>query len=368
MESHTHSDKHVRRVYTLVILVLFFVVLLLSAAVVVLSIVLYNSETNCRSSDEKAASSCVDVDMMCAYSCGHLCYGKHPSCYGSCYQRCSALQVAHPDAASVAAQSPARLLAPSSIHHVGLTVMDLEKSVQFYTEVLGGVVVPNARIHGAYGERLQSILFEKEMRDVRSLKTSPEELWIANVTDRADHTLHAVFLSFGSVMLELVQFRCSHTGQGHDFRHVRTAPSVQNSMHLAFEVAMDVGMDVFLARLEAAAAAKGLPVVCNRPNSVWQGDVASSTAEPHRTDAQPSKTFEFSAQDLGGWFVVFCKGPNGEQLEFSQAQGAARAAFIGGLAQFMATKAGEVSSSAEARSSTQTHAWSTPGHVLRNAM
>jgi catechol 2,3-dioxygenase-like lactoylglutathione lyase family enzyme len=190
------------------------------------------------------------------------------------------------------------------IHHIGVTVKDMDSSVTFYTEILGGKDVTSE--HGYYlkGQALHSALLAHEA--AAGQKGVPD---LAN-----QHELDVRFIQFPNVVVELLWYHQPHRegvsrSQLKTFDAIRqdTSPAYVGSMHISFEVDPDKDMDQFLASIEAAAAARGFTgVTCNRVDTSRFFEIAG-------VDETTNQPIYFD-----GWILAYCKGPNGEQFEFNQ--------------------------------------------------
>ena len=95
------------------------------------------------------------------------------------------------------------------------------------------------------------------------------------------------------------------------------SPAFPRMMHICFHIRDDVDFNKFIADLEAGVARRGMTQV--RANRVDHGDAPSrsGSAAPierqHATGSREGKS--------NGWTLIYCKGPEGEQLEFVQALG-----------------------------------------------
>jgi catechol 2,3-dioxygenase-like lactoylglutathione lyase family enzyme len=221
------------------------------------------------------------------------------------------------------------------IQHFGITVDNMEKSIEFYIEVLGGKVAIAG--DGFIGEFLHNNLFQKEELDALSQGIDSRRLGVPDIRDGNKESLDVRFVSFGNTVLELIHFR--------DAKLTPNAPNVMeklpscvgyaNAPHISFHVKDDVTLNEFALTLEAECEKRGIQVACNRIITV-------KTEEERRKVAAKYAAFKFwndpeyfveglSDSDFGdfqGWSLFYCKGPNGEQLEFNQVTRTARENFI----------------------------------------
>jgi hypothetical protein len=99
------------------------------------------------------------------------------------------------------------------------------------------------------------------------------------------------------------------------------SPAYPRSMHICFHVRDDVDFNQFIRDLEAESARRGMTQV--RANRV-----ISVTSDQERLAAPMSaNTNRITAGKSDGWSLIYCKGPEGEQLEFVQALGPVKKTF-----------------------------------------
>jgi catechol 2,3-dioxygenase-like lactoylglutathione lyase family enzyme len=213
------------------------------------------------------------------------------------------------------------------VQHVGVTVQDMEKSLEFYTEVLGGkvVVVEN----NLMGDTMQNTLFQKEELDALAQGIDLKNFGIPSLRD-AKEALDIKFISFGNTCIELIYFRDAATQNPHNSSVERIPSHIGqvNAMHLSFHVKDDVDLNVFAKILEEECQIRGMQnVICNRVIRVKSEEERKKVAlkynsskfwqEPDSLNADHQSEEDFG--ELEGWALFYCKGPNGEQLEFNQA-------------------------------------------------
>ncbi len=211
------------------------------------------------------------------------------------------------------------------VQHVGVTVEDMAKSLEFYTEVLGGkLVIPE---NGIVGDDMQNMLFQKEELDAIAQGKNLKNIGIPNLRDKKE-ALDIKFISFGNTCIELIYFReagnsnATKSSRGSIPSHIGNV----NAMHLSFHVKEDVDLNLFAKMLEEECQKRGMTnVVCNRIVRVKSDAERRAVAlkynsykfweeEDSLKDGQPETHFG----DFEGWALFYCKGPNGEQLEFNQ--------------------------------------------------
>lgn len=202
------------------------------------------------------------------------------------------------------------------VQHIGVTVHDMAKSYEFYSEMLGGTLI--LRDTGLDGNTIQNTLMQKEELDAKALGVDPTAIGVPNMRDNKAK-LDVRFIQLDNVVIELLQYRAPDqkpggVGSFAPFPQF-TSPAFPNSMHISFQVADDINFDEFIRNLEQAATARGITNVrCNRTVRVG---IDSERMQVPLT-AYTNKIRGSRAGDSDGWTLAYCKGPDGEQLEFNQ--------------------------------------------------
>jgi catechol 2,3-dioxygenase-like lactoylglutathione lyase family enzyme len=213
----------------------------------------------------------------------------------------------------------------SGIHHVGVTVDDLAKSLEFYVEVLGGRLALSG--DGFAGETLHQTLFQRETLDAAERGANFRSLGVASVRDGAEQ-LDVRLISFGATLVELLHFRDGQlppTAPG-ALASLPSAVGSNAAVHICFGVKEQIDLNRFALDLEAECRARGIAISCNRTAAV--GSEAERRGAPARYAANKfwndprypvEGVSDESFGDFQGLGFFYCKGPNGEQLEFAQA-------------------------------------------------
>lgn len=222
-----------------------------------------------------------------------------------------------------------------AIQHVGITTSNLTRSVEFYTNIMGGVEVLKAGGDGWKGDDVYQLLMQAAL-----VKGGVAETWAANISAHGPESMSARYVAFDSMVIELLDYfseeaalqrslakeqiadQLAHDGPFPTFSPTtRLAPSVAWNMHIAFHVRSDVDPNDFVEELERQSHAAGFDnVLCNRKVPVPVG--ADGKADVSNTP----KTADSYLVDSGGfkgWSLSYCKGPDGEQLEFNRVKDAA---------------------------------------------
>jgi limonene-1,2-epoxide hydrolase/alkylhydroperoxidase/carboxymuconolactone decarboxylase family protein YurZ/catechol 2,3-dioxygenase-like lactoylglutathione lyase family enzyme len=228
------------------------------------------------------------------------------------------------------------------VQHFGVTVKDMAKSVEFYTQVLGGqIVVSESEL---VGDTVQNTLFQKEELDAVAQGIALDRANIPNLRSTKDDALDVKFISFGNVVVELIYFREAGQSNPHQ-SSVEILPSHigrVNAMHLSFNVKEGLDLNRFAQMLEAECHRRGMDeVVFNR--TVWVNSLAErkALALKHNSfkfwNEGEENTVNWSNDPMEGWSLFYCKGPNGEQLEFNQVTRKVKQQFRQGVQQYNQT-------------------------------
>lgn len=212
------------------------------------------------------------------------------------------------------------------VQHFGITVQHMDRAFEFYTQVLGGTEV--MRDGDFYGERIQNtLLLSEEVQSVTD-GVNPLTLGIPDLRSGAQR-LDVRFIQFDNVVIELLQYRDKDkpAGTGDSFAPPRelTSPAFPRSMHVCFYLRDDVDFNQFVRDLEAESARRGMTQVkANR--------IVRATTDAQRLDAPlDDNSNRITEGPSAGWSLIYCKGPEGEQLEFVQVQGHAKQVFDGAI-------------------------------------
>ncbi len=221
------------------------------------------------------------------------------------------------------------------VQHFGITVDDMPKAIEFYTEVLGGKIAIGG--DGFVGEVVHNTLFQKEDIDAIELGVNPKSLGVPNLRDGTEEALDVRFISFGNTCVELIHFRDAALSikAPNVFGRIPSGVGHVNAPHLSFHVKDDVDLNLFAKILEEECQKRGMTnVVCNRVIHVNSEEERKKVALKYNANKfwndpeyfiQGYSDSEFG--DFHGWSLFYCKGPNGEQLEFNQVTRTAKSRF-----------------------------------------
>src|ERR1700754_1150635 len=208
------------------------------------------------------------------------------------------------------------------VQHFGVTVQNMDRAFAFYTEVLGGTEV--FRDGDFQGEPIHNTLLTDQEIEARARNVNPRTIGVPDLKGGAQR-LDVRFVQFDNVVIELLQYRDASqpSGSGHSFAEPRDhmSPAFPRSMHICFYVRDDVDFNKFIHDLEAESARRGMTQVrANRTIAV--------TSEQERQSAPiDANTNKITEGKSNGWSLIYCKGPEGEQLEFVQALGPVKKTF-----------------------------------------
>lgn len=138
------------------------------------------------------------------------------------------------------------------------------------------------------------------------------------------------FIQFDNVVIGLLQYRDAEQPAGSSSSFAEPldhmSPAFPRMMHICFHVRDDVDFNKFIADLETESAKRGMTQVkANR--------VITVTSEKERLVAPiEANSNGITEGRSNGWRLIYCKGPEGEQLEFVQALGPVKRVFDDALA------------------------------------
>jgi catechol 2,3-dioxygenase-like lactoylglutathione lyase family enzyme len=213
------------------------------------------------------------------------------------------------------------------VQHFGLTVQDMERAFEFYTEVLGGTEV--MRDGDFHGERIHNTLLTDQEIEARARQVNPRAMGIPDLRGGAQR-LDVRFIQFDNVVIELLKYRDATQSAGGTAAFAEPldhmSPAFPRMMHICFHIGDDIDFNKFIADLEAESARRGMTQV--RANRV-----VTVTTEQERRDApRDANSNGITEGRSNGWRLIYCKGCEGEQLEFVQALGPVKQLFDGARA------------------------------------
>ncbi|MFK8254186.1 VOC family protein [Ancylobacter sp. sgz301288] len=213
------------------------------------------------------------------------------------------------------------------VQHFGLTVQNMDRAFEFYTEVLGGTEV--MRDGDFHGERIHNTLLTDQEILARERRVNPRTIGVPDLAGGTQR-LDVRFVQFDNVVIELLQYRdaAQPMGDGDSFAEPLDpmSPAFPRMMHICFHIRDDVDFNTFIHDLETESARRGMTQV--RANRV-----VTVRTEPERLSApRQSNSNPITEGQSNGWTLIYCKGCEGEQLEFVQALGPVKKTFDDALA------------------------------------
>jgi catechol 2,3-dioxygenase-like lactoylglutathione lyase family enzyme len=208
------------------------------------------------------------------------------------------------------------------VQHFGLTVQNMDRAFEFYTAVLGGTEI--MRDGDFQGEVIHNTLLTDQEIEARARQVNPRTLGVPDLKGGAQR-LDVRFIQFDNVVLELLQYRDADQpmGSGASFAEPldHMSPAFPRMMHICFHIRDDVDFNQFIADLEAESARRGMTQV--RANRI----VTVGTEEERKAAPREANSNGITEGRSNGWRLIYCKGPEGEQLEFVQALGPVKEVF-----------------------------------------
>jgi catechol 2,3-dioxygenase-like lactoylglutathione lyase family enzyme len=212
------------------------------------------------------------------------------------------------------------------VQHFGVTVQNMNRAYEFYVDVLGGTEI--MRDGDFQGERIHNTLLTDQEILAKETRVNPRTIGVPDLKGGGQR-LDVRFIQFDNVVIELLQYRdaAQPMGSGESFAEPREhmSPAYPRSMHICFHVRDDVDFNVFIRDLEAECRRRNMPQV--RANRV----ITVSTEKDRLAAPMSTNTNKITAGKSNGWSLIYCKGPEGEQLEFVQALGPVKQTFDAAL-------------------------------------
>lgn len=213
------------------------------------------------------------------------------------------------------------------VQHFGLTVQNMERAYEFYTQVLGGTEI--MRDGDFQGETIHNTLLTDQEIEARRRGVNPRSMGVPDLKGGAQR-LDVRFIQFDNVVIELLQYRDAEmpAGGGKTFAEPldHMSPAFPRMMHICFHIKDDADFNTFIADLEAESAKRGMTQV--RANRT----VTVVTEDERKAAPKESNSNGITQGRSAGWRLIYCKGPEGEQLEFVQALGPVKKVFDEALA------------------------------------
>jgi len=210
--------------------------------------------------------------------------------------------------------------------HFGMTVQNMDRAFEFYTEILGGTEV--MRDGDFHGEKIHNTLMLTDEIEAIEQKINPATIGVPDLRGGRQR-LDVRFIQFDNMVLELLHYRENSqpagTGAAWAPAHDHRSPAYPRSLHLCFHLQDDIDFNKFVHDLEAESTRRGMTNVrCNRT-------VAISTEEGRKNAPLETMSNKITEGRSNGWALIYARGPEGEALEFVQALGPVKQIFDGAL-------------------------------------
>lgn len=142
------------------------------------------------------------------------------------------------------------------VQHFGLTVQNMDRAFEFYTEVLGGTEI--MRDGDFHGERIHNTLLTDQDIEARVRQVNPRTMGIPDLRGGAQR-LDVRFIQFDNVVIELLQYRDAEqsAGRGAAFAEPldHMSPAFPRMMHICFHIRDDVDFNKFIAESRSGSGA-----------------------------------------------------------------------------------------------------------------
>ena len=209
------------------------------------------------------------------------------------------------------------------VQHFGLTVQNMDRAYEFYTEVLGGTEV--IRDGDFQGERIHNTLLTDQEIEARDAAVNPRTIGVPDLAG-GEQRLDVRFMQFDNVVIELLQYRDADQPMGSRPQLRRTARPYEPglSAHRCTS-----------ASTFATTSTSTSSSMTSRPIGPPRHDAGEGQPRDHGWRSKrsgwphprrPTPTAITEGQS-NGWALIYCKGPEGEQLEFVQALGPVKQRF-----------------------------------------
>src|SRR4030095_389175 len=158
----------------------------------------------------------------------------------------------------------------------------------------------------------------------RLRQVNPRTMGIPDLRGGAQR-LDVRFIQFDNVVIELLKYRDAQqsAGSGSSFAEPldHMSPAFPRMMHICFHLRDDVDFNKFIADLEAESARRGMTQVkANR--------VITVTSDQERLAAPiEANSNGITEGRSNGWRLIYCQGPQGEELQLVQAGGRVKPIF-----------------------------------------
>src|SRR6478672_547658 len=185
------------------------------------------------------------------------------------------------------------------VQHFGLTVQNMDRAFEFYTEVLGGTEV--MRDGDFHGEKIHYTLMAHQEIIARERRVNSRTIGVPDLKG-GEQRLDVRFVQFDNMVLELLQYRDAPQpmGRGDSWAEPRDhmSPAYPRSMHICFYIRDDVDFNKFVHDLEVESARRGMTQVkANR--------IIMVTSEQERQNAPiETNSNKITTGKSNGWALI----------------------------------------------------------------
>ena len=210
--------------------------------------------------------------------------------------------------------------------HFGMTVQNMDRAFEFYTEILGGTEI--MRDGDFHGEKIHNTLMLNDEIEAFEQKIDPVTIGVPDLRG-GQQRLDVRFIQFDNMVLELLHYRenSQPAGSGAAWApaHDHRSPAYPRSLHLCFYLRDNTDFNEFVRDLEAESSRRGMTNVrCNRT-------VMVTTEQGRKSTPLETMSNKITEGRSNGWALIYARGPEGEALEFVQALGPVKQTFDGAL-------------------------------------
>lgn len=211
----------------------------------------------------------------------------------------------------------------SRIEYVTITVDNLKLASEFYSNILGGYLIPycnnnntNTLISNSYCTIDGYVKYSGDIHHIALFGIDEEDnVNVPNIKDLGDYEVHSVFYILGNSLIQLIQFVLkSNNNNVYILRNNFTSPCWMANAHIDFWIEDSIDANDYIYDVEQRShklGGGGLDVKFNRP-----------VPQQTRADRDNVPKSAYANKVVGGPFDglawAYFKGPIGEQLEIYQ--------------------------------------------------
>jgi catechol 2,3-dioxygenase-like lactoylglutathione lyase family enzyme len=181
--------------------------------------------------------------------------------------------------------------------HFGLTVQNMDRTFEFYTEVLGGTEV--MRDGDFHGEPIHYTIMTDQEIIAREHKVDPCTIGVPDLKGGTQR-LDVRFVQFDNFVIELLQYRGADQpmGSGNSWAEPRDHMSPAYPRSICFYIRDDVNFAKFVGDLEAECARRGMTQV--RANRT----VTVETEEQRKATPMSANANKITQGKSNGWSLI----------------------------------------------------------------